>query len=85
MPVKYGGFSLTFVKDVTFAAYLASCAHSAVTLPKRFPSLWESHELLMNNMKNNIQVSLDNAIVKYNGSLGHGDISQVREFCDLQH
>ena len=82
MPVKYGGVGLTSVKDIASAAYLASWAHSAATLRKRFPTLWESPEFLVNNM-NNIQVSLDNAIVEYNDSLGHSDVSQVREFCDL--
>ena len=82
MPMKYGGFGLTSVKDVASAAYLASWAQSAATLSKRFPTLWESLEFLVYNM-NNIQVSLDNAIVKYNDFLGHGDVSQVREFCDL--
>ena len=82
MPVKYGGFGLTSVRDVASAAYLASWAHSVATLPKRFPTLWESPEFLVNNT-NNIQVSLDNATVEYNDSLGHGDVSQVRGFCDL--
>ena len=80
MPVKYGGFGLTSVKDVASATYLASWAHSVATLLKRFPTLWESPEL---NNTNNIQVSLDNATVEYNDSLGHGDVSQVRGFCDL--
>ena len=44
MPVKYRGFGMTSVKDVVSVAYLASWAHSAATLPKRFPSLWESPE-----------------------------------------
>ena len=64
MLVKYGSFGLTSVKDVASAAYLASWAHSVATLPKRFPTLWESPEFLVNNM-NNIQVLLDNAIVEY--------------------
>ncbi|XP_062523571.1 uncharacterized protein LOC134198228 [Corticium candelabrum] len=61
MPVKYGGLGLTSVKDVASAAYLASWAHSAATLPKRF-QLFGSH---------------------LNDSLGHGNVSQVRELCDL--
>ena len=67
---------------MTQLAYVTCNKQSVDTDRQTGQDRWTDRQFLVYNM-NNIQVSLDNAIVEYNDSLGHGDISQAREFCDL--